>query len=135
MVEDERFVRDLAEQIEVEIVGEIEPKYRAGKKPDQVGRPRPLVVKISDRETREKILQKARFLGRTEDWKNVFVGLDLSAKEREEARKNEEKMKEEARKKTEEEEKNGRTGGRYVVAGMRGRERWIAWRQERPRTA
>ena len=135
VVEDERYVRDLAEQIEVEIVGEIEPKYRAGKKPEAGGRPRPLVVKISDRETREKILQQARFLGRSDEWKNVYVGLDLSAKEREEARKKEEKMKDEAKRKTDEEAKNGRTGGRYVVAGMRGRERWLAWRQERPRVA
>ena len=130
VVEDERFVRDLAEAIEVEIVGEVEPKYRAGKKQDG-GKPRPLVVKVSDEETREKLLQKARFLGRDEDWKSVFVSLDLTNKERDEAKKKEEKMREEAKKRTEEEAKNGtRTGGRYVVAGMRGRERWLAWRAE-----
>ena len=62
------------------------------------------------------------------------MGLDLTRKDRDEARKKEERMKEEAKKKTEEESKNGtRTGGRYVVAGMRGRERWLAWRQESQR--
>ena len=96
VVEDERLVRELAEQIEVEIVGEIEPKYRAGKKLDGGGKPRPLVVKVSDKETREQLLQKARFLGRNDQWKNVFVALDLTSKEREDARKKEEKMKEEA---------------------------------------
>ena len=131
VVEDERFVRDLAEEIEVEIVGEVEPKYRAGKK-QEGGKARPLVVKVSDDETREKLLQNARLLGRKDDnWKSVFVALDLTNKEREEAKKKEDKMREEAKKRTEEEAKNGtRTGGRYVVAGMRGRERWIAWRAE-----
>ena len=65
----------------------------------------------------------------------MFVALDLTQKEREEAKKKEDKMKEEAKRKTEEEAKNGtRTGGRYVVAGMRGRERWLAWRVENQRT-
>ena len=127
-------VRDLAEAIDIEIIGEIEPKYRAGRKQDG-GKPRPLVVKISDDETREKILQNARYLGRKDDdWKSVFVALDLTNKERDEAKKKEDKMREEAKKRTEEEAKNGtRTGGRYVVAGMRGRERWLAWREERQR--
>ena len=137
--DDVKFVKDLAEKLEVEIVGEIEAKFRAGKKPEgaEASRPRTLIVKISDDQAREKILQQARFLGRsTDDWKNVYVGLDLTRKDRDEARKKEEKMKEEAKKKTEEESKNGtRTGGRYVVAGMRGRERWLAWRQETKRGA
>ena len=128
----------MAEKLEVEIVGEVEAKFWAEKKPEgaEASRPRPLIVKISDDQAREKILQQARFLGRsTDDWKNVYVGLDLTRKDRDEARKKEEKMKEEAKKKTEEEAKNGtRTGGRYVVAGMRGRERWLAWREERQRT-
>ena len=134
VAEDERLVRDLAEAIDIEIIGEIEPKYRAGRKQDG-GKPRPLVVKISDDETREKILQNARYLGRKDDdWKSVFVALDLTNKERDEAKKKEDKMREEAKKRTEEEAKNGtRTGGRYVVAGMRGRERWLAWREERQR--
>ena len=131
--DDVEFVKDLAETLEIEIAGEVEAKFRAGKKPEgaEAGRPRPLIVRISDDETRENILRKARFLGRSDDWKNVYVGLDLTRKDRDEARKKEEKMKEEAKKKTEEEAKNGtRTGGRYVVGGMRGRERWLAWRVE-----
>ena len=53
----------------------------------------------------------------------MYVGLDLTKKDREEAQKTEEKLKEEAKKKTEEEAKNGtRMGGQYVVVGMRGRE-------------
>ena len=130
-----QFVRELAEKLDIEIVGDVEAKFRAGKKPEgaEAGRPRPLIVKISDDQTREKIIQKARFLGRSDDnWKQVYVGLDLTRKDREEARNKEEKMKEEAKKKTEEELKNGsRKGGRYVVAGMRGRDRWLAWREER----
>ena len=136
--EDERFVRDLAEEIEVEIIREIEAKFCAGRKPEgaEGGRPRPLIVKVSDKETRENILQRARFLGRKDsEWKNVFVALDLTQKEREDAKKKEDSMKEEAKKKTAEEAKNGtRTGGRFVVAGMQGRDRWLAWRQERPGT-
>ena len=42
-------------------------------------------------------------LGTGLHWKNVYVGLDLTKKDREEARIKEERMKEEAKKKTEEE--------------------------------
>ena len=107
--DDEQFVRDLAKKLDVEIVGEVEAKFRAGKKPAaaEAGRPRPLIVKISDDQTREKILQQARFLGRSDDnWKHVYVGLDLTRKDREEARIKEEKMKEEAK-------KQGRIHGQY----------------------
>ena len=135
--DDVKFVKDLAEKLDIEIVGEVEAKFRAGKKPEgaEASKPRPLIVRFSDDQTREKILQQARFLGRSDDdWKNIYVGLDLTRKDREEARKKEENMKEEAKKKTEEDLKNGtRKGGRYVVAGMRGRERWLAWREERQR--
>ena len=135
--EDGRRIRKMAEVIGVEIRGEIEVKFRAGKRREAEGeeeesRPRPMVVRIEDEETRQRLLQNARKLAREEEWRKVFVSPDLTWQQREEARKEEKRLREEAENKTEEAKNGGREGGRYVVVGPRGRRR-IVWREERDR--
>ena len=133
--DEEEMVMKLAEAMEVEIEGDIQVMYRTGaKKAD--GKPRPLVVKVSNDATREKLLTSGNRLARKTDWKKVFVSLDLTYQQREEARKLDAQLYEEAEKKTEEAKNEGRGGGRYRVVGQRGRRkeeggRRIEWRDDR----
>ena len=121
--EDVAVVMRMATEIGVEFKGEVKSIYRAGKK---IGdRPRPLVVKIEDDETREGIIANARKMAGKDAWKRVFVSQDWTWKQREEMRKEEKKLKDEAEKKTEEENTSGRVG-KYVVVGRRGK-RWLKW--------
>ena len=133
--DDGRRVRRMAEVIGVEVRGEIEVKFRAGRRREEEGeesRPRPMVVRVADDETRQMLLRNARKLAREEEWRKVFVSPDLTWQQREEARQEEKKLREEAERKTEEAKNGGRGGGRYVVVGQRGRRR-IVWREERER--
>ena len=116
----------VVQAIGVEVKGEVEVKFRAGKQNTETGaRPRPMIVKISDDETREKIFRDARNLARVPDLKKVFVSQDLTWAQREEARKEEKRMKEEAESKTEEAKKEGKVG-KFLVVGQRGRRR-VVW--------
>ena len=125
-------VKEVAENIGVEIRGVVEVKFRAGRKSEEAGaRPRPMIVKIKDDETRELMLKNASRLARTEDMKRVFISPDLTWEQREEARKVERNMREEAEKKTEEAKNEGKRGS-YVLMGQRGRRR-IVWLPERER--
>ena len=127
--EDKKKMLELAEEIGVEVNGEVDVKFRAGKKRED-GKPRPMIVKVEDEETRQKIFANARRLARKEEWKRVFVSPDLTWKQREEAREEERKMRIEAEKKTEEAKNSGRVGGKFVLVGPRGKRRF-AWREER----
>ena len=127
--DDKNKMLELAREIGVEVRGEVEVKFRAGKKKED-GKPRPMIVRVEDEETRQKILANARRLARKEEWKSVFVSPDLTWKQREEAREEERRLRTEAENKTEEAKNGGRTGGRYVVMGPRGRRR-VGWREER----
>ena len=129
--EDEEGVRRMARVVGVEEDDVVEVKFRAGRKVES-GKPRPIIVKVRDGETREKMLRNARELGRKEEWKKVFIGPDLTFKQREEAREEDKKLREEAERKSDEAKNEGRTGGRYVVVGQRGRRR-IVWWEERGR--
>ena len=129
--EDEEKVQRMARVVGVEEGEKIEVKFRAGKKSEE-GKPRPLIVKLEDAETRERMLRNSRELGRKEEWRKVFIGPDLTFKQREEAREEERKLREEAEKKSEEAKNEGRRGGRYVVVGQRGRRR-VVWWEERGR--
>ena len=104
--EDVTVVMRMATEIGVEFKGEVKSIYRAGKK---IGdRPRPLVVKIEDDETREGILANARKMAGKDDWKTLRVSrLDV---EKEEMRKEEKKLKEDAENRTEEENTAGKVG-------------------------
>ena len=127
--DDKKVMMDLAEEIGVEIKGEVEVKFRAGKKRED-GKPRPMIVRVDDDETRQKLLSQARRLARKEEWRKVFVSPDLTWQQREEAREEEKKLRLEAERKTEEAKNEGRGNGRFVLAGPRGRRR-LVWRAER----
>ena len=126
--DDKKKVMELAEAIDVPINGELEVKFRAGKKAEN-GKPRPMIVRVEDEETRQKLLTNARKLARKEEWKTIYVSPDLTWQQREEAREEERKLREEAEKKTEEAKNSGRGEGKYVVVGPRGRRR-LVWRTE-----
>ena len=133
--DEEEMVMKMAEAMEVEIEGDIQVMYRAGAKKND-GKPRPLVVKVSNDITREKLLTNGNRLARKTEWRKVFVSLDLTYQQREEARKLDAQLYEEAEKKTEEAKNEGREGGRYKVVGQRGRRkeeggRRIEWRDDR----
>ena len=120
--EDVAMVMRMATEIGVEFKGEVKSIYRAGKKDGD--RPRPLVVKVEDDETRERILANAKRMAGKDDWKRVFVSHDWTWRQREEMRKEEAKLKEEADKRNRE-NTTGRAG-KCVVVGRRGK-RWLKW--------
>ena len=127
--DDKKKMLELVKEIGVEVKGEMEVKFRAGKKKED-GRPRPMIVRVDDGETRQMILANARRLARKEDWKRVFVSPDLTWQQREEAREEETKLRLEAERKTEEAKNEGRGGGKFVLMGPRGKRRMV-WREER----
>lgn len=129
---DKKILSDLLEEIEVEAEEGIEVLFRAGKK-GEPDKPRPMIIRVQNDETREKIFSNARRLARKEEWKKVFVAQDLTWQQREEARKKEKELKEEAEKRTEAAKNEGKKG-RYVVIGQRGKNRRMVWREERPET-
>ena len=126
---DEKVVRELAAAIGVDDVGRMERKFRAGKKDETTGKPRPMVVRIEDPEVRERILDNARKLNRTDSWKRVFISRDLTWKQREDAKKQEKQLRDEADQKNEA-EKDEEKNGKWIVVGPRGRRR-MAWAKER----
>ena len=87
--DDKDKVSELCGQIEVQVEEEDkEVKFRAGKKRED-GKARPLIVRVKEAEKKERILMNASKLARKNGWKNVFVGSDLSKKQREEDKKKE----------------------------------------------
>ena len=122
-------MREIATAIGVDEVGRMERKFRAGKKDEATGKPRPMIVKIEDAEVRERLLDNARKLNRTDKWKNVFISRDLTWKQREEAKKQEKQLREEAEQKNEE-EKDEEKDGKWIVVGPRGKRR-ITWARGR----
>ena len=126
--EDETKVKELWKQLEVTMEeGETEVKFRAGKKRED-GKPQPLVVKISNMEKKERVLDGARKLKRKDGWQEVFLAPDLTPKQQVEDKKKEEERKAEAEQKTREAVVEGRKG-KYIVVGRRGRRR-IVWKEE-----
>ena len=119
-------VKEMIEEIGVEVKGKVEVKFRAGKKIDG-GKPRPVIVKVEDEEAREQLLMHARRLAKKDAWKTVFVSPDLTWKQREEARKEEKKLREEADRKNEQAKNEGRTDGKWTVIGRRGKRRVVWW--------
>ena len=82
-------------------------------------------MRISDDETRERILRGSRNLARSPAFRSVFVSQDLTWAQREEARKEEKELRELADKKTEQSKNEGKRG-KYLVVGQRGRRR-VVW--------
>ena len=94
-------------------------------------RPRPMVVKIDDEETREKIVANARKLARKDGWKEVFVSRDLTYKQRMEANKLEDKLRKDAERMNDAAKNEGRQGGSFRVVGVRAKNRRVEWREDR----
>ena len=129
--EDVETVTKMAEAIGVELKGAVEVRYRAGKKVPEATRPRPMVVRIEDEETRERMLANARKLARKEEWKEVFVSRDLTYKQQMEANKLEDKLRKDAKRMNDQAKNEGRGGGSYRVVGVRAKNRRVEWREER----
>ena len=127
--QDKEKVREMANEIGVEIKGKVEVKFCAGKKKEGDDKPRPMVVWVEDEETRSRLLSDARRLARKEAWRTVYVSPDLTWQQREEARKREKELREEADKKTEQAKNEGKEG-RWRVVGLRGR-RTLAYIEDR----
>ena len=108
--------------------GEVVVKFRAGKKKDD-NKPRPMVVKITDDETRARMLNNARRLARDEVWRKVYVAPDMSWEQREEDKKREKELKEKAEAMTGKAVEEGKKG-KYKVVGRRGGRR-IAWEEDK----
>ena len=117
-------VTDLVQQINVRVEGEIAVKRRAGMEREEGAKPRPLIVRVTDDETRERIFRNARLLAHEERTKKVFISQDLTRQQREDDRKAEVEMKAEAVRRTEEAVKAGRKV-KFVVVGARGRRRVV----------
>ena len=115
-------VEDIFRNMGVQPQGEIMVKYRAGRPREEGAKPRPLIVKLSDDETRLRFLSNAPKLSRIEATRHIFLAPDLTPQQREEDRKKENELKEEAAKKTEA-EKNGGGEKTWIVVGVRGRRR------------
>ena len=120
---------EISEQMGVHVDGEVAFKimFRAGKPREEGAKPRPLIVKVSDDETRAKIYQSAPRLSRAEKFRRIFISPDLTVQQREQDREAEAARKEEAAKRTEQ-AKNEKRRVKYVVVGARGRRRVV----ERP---
>ena len=118
--------REMAKEVGVELEeGEMEVRFRAGKKKDEEGaKPRPLIVKIRNEEKRDRLRKNARLLARSDIWRTVFISEDLTWQQREEARKQERELREEADRKTEEARKEGKQG-KFRVVGPRGRRKVV----------
>ena len=126
-------VMDLVDGIGVQVEGEIAVKFRAGKRREEGEKPRPLIVRVTDDETRAKIFRNARRLSQGATTKRVFISQDLTWNQREADKKAEVTLKEEAARKTEE-SKNGGRRVRFLVVGAGGSRR-IVERQEVVTTA
>ena len=123
--EEKSKVKEMARVMGVELEGEVEVKFRAGKKgAGEEARPRPLIVKIADEETRAKIMKNSGKLSREEGWKRIFVSPDMTREQREAAKKVETEMREKADRETEKAKDEGRSV-KYRVVGQRGSRRII----------
>ena len=123
--EEKEKVKELAEVLKVEVKGDVVIKWRCGKRSeDATSKPRPMIVRVSDDETRENIFQNARMLANLREWKGVFVSPDLTYAQREEGKKEERKLKEEAEAKTEAAKEAGKEE-EWIVVGQRGRRRVV----------
>ena len=123
--EEMAMVTEMTEVLGVELKGEVEIRYRAGREvPKEGERPRPLIVKVQDDETRTKIMANSGKLARVEKWKRVFVAPDLSPEQRKQDREEEMARKDDAERRTKEAKDEGRNV-KFIVVGKRGSRRII----------
>ena len=118
-------VKELAKHVGVELRGEVTVKWRCGRRSvESVRKPRPLVVKLTDDETRAALLQNSWRLSRIGGWERVFVSPDLTNAQREEKREEEKKLREEAERKTEAARIEGREET-WIVKGQKGKKKIV----------
>ena len=121
--DDENKVKEVMRGVEVE--GEVEIKFRAGRKNEgNDQRPRPLIVHVKSEEDRMRLLKDARKLSRIPQLKTVFIAEDMTWAQREEARKMERELRDEAERKTKEANEQGKNG-KFFLVGPRGRRRLV----------
>ena len=113
-------VEEVFQHMGVQPQGEVAVKFRAGRPREEVAKPHPLIVQLSDDETQLSFLRNAPKLSRIEETRRIYIAPDLTP-QRDENKKKETELKEEAAKKTEA-EKNGKV---WIVVGPRGRRRVI----------
>ena len=65
-------VKEVTDQLVIQVNGEIVVKFRSGRIREEGAKPRPLIVKVTDEETREKIFQNARMLSREERTRKIY---------------------------------------------------------------
>ena len=114
-------VMEVAEQMGVPVSGEVLILHRAGRPREEGAKPRPLIVRVADDETRAKMFQNARLLSRNESTKRVFISQDLTPQQREDDRKAETARKVDAAQRTEQ----AKNGEKWIVVGARGRRRVV----------
>ena len=129
---EQKKVEDLIQKMGVQVQGGISIKYRAGRPRADGARPRPVIIKVDDDETRVSIFRNAPRLSRMDETKRVYIAPDLTPSQQEEDKKNEAKLKEDALRKTEE-SKNGGGEKRFVVVGARGKRRVVEADERAPR--
>ena len=117
-------VIEITDQMGDQINGGMTIKNRAGRPREEGEKPRPLIVKVADDETRARIFQNAPRLSRVEKTRRIFISQDLTWQQREEARKEEAVLREDAAKKSEQAKNEGRRV-RCIVVGARGRRRIV----------
>ena len=71
-------MKKMAEELGVDLKGEVRIKFRSGRPTSTEDRPRPLIVTIEDDKTRESIMTNARKMSGKEEWKRVFLGPELT---------------------------------------------------------
>ena len=120
-------VMNLVDQMGVPFDGEITIRYRGGKKREEGDKPRPLIVRVADDETRAKIFRNAPKLSRNESNRRVFISQDLTWQQREDDRKAEAARKQDAAQRNAQAITDGRKV-KWVVVGARGKRKVV----ERP---
>ena len=78
--EEQRKVKELMGKIGVN--GEVEVKFRVGKKRAEGEKPRPVIVKAEDDETRMNVFKNAPRLSRADKTKRVYIAPDLTWQQR-----------------------------------------------------
>ena len=85
-----------SEALQIDIPGKIEDTIRLGKKSDYYEKPRPLLVKLVDNDSKSQIFKKLKSKKHIEECEKVVIKNDLTKKEQEE----EKKLYEEAKRRT-----------------------------------
>ena len=129
--EEKKKVEDVFRHMGVKPEGDILVKFRAGKVREEGAKPRPLIVQLTDDETRVNFLRNAPKLARKDETRRIYIAPDLTPQQRKEEWQKETELKEEAARMTA--AKNGVGTKRWVVVGGRGRRKVVEADEREPR--